>query len=65
MKTGATSGRNWKIVDDIKGQHMQVLGDKGFCINGIGRGKRKDGKDRKQAARWHPEYGRGYERNPV
>ena len=65
MKTGATSGRNWKIVDDIKGQHMQVFGHKGFRINGIGRGKRKDGKDRKQAARWHPEYGRGYERNPV
>ena len=64
MKKGAVSGRNWKIVKDIKEQHTTVFGNKGFRINGIGSGKKKDGKDRKQAARNHPEYGRGYERTP-
>ena len=39
-----------------------VFGNKGFQINGIGSSKRKDGKDRKQAVRKHPEYGREYKR---
>ena len=54
MKTGCTSGRNWKVVQDIHEQHVRLFGTKKFRSQGSGTLKDK------QAAKHHPEFGHGY-----
>ena len=54
MKKGKKSGRDWRIVEDTFKQHRWVFGNKKFCLQGIGTPKDK------QAAKFHPEFGRGY-----
>ena len=54
MKKGKRSGSNWKIVEDIYEQHRRVFGSKRFRPQGIGTPKDK------QAAKFHTEFGRGY-----